>query len=308
MFAQLLLVGLLVLFATASIFTYVKINRLVLLGILAICITVTAIYSRSAAAYTVPTRVVESVFSADERAALIRDFVLDQANPLGLNAEHRSKPVSKAIARAALATKVDPNVLATFANVESTMNAKAKNGRVKGLLQFTPGTWRLMVNRHAKKHGIKRPDIYNEYHNALLGAELINDNAAWMESRLKRKTSVEEKYLASFISPHYALKMIRARGWMTAKDLVPASFAQGNKRMFYAKSGKALSVREFRRNIHNTLASKYMEITKPQDTTFTAAVCSAPTASKHEASPVHHAASGCAIDLWGDRRRSYGAI
>lgn len=308
MIAQLLLVGLILLFATASLINWVRVNPKLLYGILAIAIAgPTAIYSTSANAVNYnPVRAINSVFTPVDLNAVARDYQDRHKDPHRLKVEHRNDRVPVAIVKAAKATGVDPNMLATFANVESTMNAKAKNGRVKGLLQFTPGTWKLMTKRHAKKHGLRHPDIYNPYHNALLGAELINDNSAWLEARLKREVRVDEKYLANFISPYYALKMIRAGGWRSAKDIVPTSFAKGNPTFFY-KKGRPLSVREFRQIVRNKLSTKSMEITQPtQMASLPDRTCVQPTVAEPHASPTNHILTVCASDLWGDRRRSYG--
>lgn len=311
MIAQFTLVGLVLLFAIASLITWVRTNPKLILVVAAVAIAgSTAIYSNHATASNYnPTRAVNSVFTVVDQEAMVRDYFIKQADPHRLKVEHRERKVPKAIVKAAKATGIDPNMLATFANIESTMNAKAKNGRVKGLLQFTPGTWKLMVKRHAKKHGIKHPDIYNAYHNALFGAELINDNSAWLEAKLKRETTVEEKYMAHFISPYYVLKVIKAGGWRPAKDLMPASFVNGNRNYFYSKKGRVLTVREFRRAITNKLTTNYMEITHPERVAaISVETCAAPTAVEPHPSPKRHIVTGCASDLWGDRRRSYGVV
>ena len=308
MIAQLLLVGLVLVFAVASLINWVRAEPKVIYGILAMAITApTAIYSTQANAVTYnPVRAINSAFTP-QLDDVARNYFIRQQDPHRLKVEHRSKQVPTAIVKAALATDVDPNVLATFANIESTMDAKAKNGRVKGLLQFTPGTWKLMAKRHAKRHGIRHPDIFNPYHNALFGAELINDNSAWMEARLKRALNIDEQYMAHFISPHYALKMIRAGGWRAAKDIVPSSFVAGNTNYFYNKHGRALSVREFRQLIHQKLATKYMEITHPkQMASLPDSTCDVPTVVESHTTPSGRIATVCATDIWGDRRRSYG--
>lgn len=310
MLAQFSLVGLLMVFALASLASYVRISRLLVVAVFALATTASVIYSNHATASNYnPSRAVNSVFTVVDQEAMVRDYFIKQADPHRLKVEHRESKVPNAIVKAAKATGTDPNMLATFANIESTMNAKAKNGRVKGLLQFTPGTWKLMVKRHAKKHGIKHPDIYNAYHNALFGAELINDNSAWLEAKLKRETTVEEKYMAHFISPYYVLKVIKAGGWRPAKDLMPASFVNGNRNYFYSKKGRALTVREFRRAISDKLTTNYMEITHPERVAaISIETCAAPTVVEPHPSPKRHIVTGCASDLWGDRRRSYGVV
>lgn len=309
MIAQLTLVGLILLFAIASFASWVRTNPKLIIMIVAIAIAGTAaIYSNHATASNYnPSHALNSVFTAVDREAMVREYYNKNTGMHRLKLVHRGSRVPKAIVRAAKATGTDPNVLATFANIESTMNDKAKNGRVKGLLQFTPGTWKLMVKRHAKKHGLKHPDIYNAYHNAVLGAELINDNALWLETRLKRETSVEEKYLAHFISPNYALRIIRAGGWRSAKDLLPTSFVKGNRSYFYSKHGRALTVREFRRVIADKLTANYMEITHPTSVAaLTVKTCTDPTTVEPHSFSKRLFVTGCASDLWGDRRRLYG--
>ncbi|MGL5647262.1 MAG: transglycosylase SLT domain-containing protein [Clostridium sp.] len=215
----------------------------------------------SASSYDFPSN---RLYSAD--TAFYKDFLdinFKKQEPQRLKEEHRNNKVAKAIIKAADATGTDPNFLATIANIESTMEPKAKGRVARGLMQFTPATWRLMVKRHAKKHGIKKPDIYNPYHNALMGGELLNDNKAWLRTRLKRKVSDTEAYMAHFIAPAYVVKMLKAKGSRLAKTVVPASFVAMNKNMFY-RNGKPMTVNQFVTNIKRKIDDKYYEITHPE--------------------------------------------
>ena len=58
-------------------------------------------------------------------------------NPQGKEAPKVTARVSKAIYRAAKATKADANLLATFANIESSLDANVNR---RGLMQITPRT------------------------------------------------------------------------------------------------------------------------------------------------------------------------
>lgn len=185
-------------------------------------------------------------------------------NPLRLKDKYQDSKIHKAIAKAAKVTGNDPNFLATIANVESTMNPKASNGKVKGLMQFTPGTWRLMVKRHAKKHGIKKPNIHDPYHSAVFAGELLNDNREWLEAKLKRKVTDREVYLAYFIAPQYAVRILKSNKNRAAASLVPSSFASGGNKSFFYKNGKPLTVRQFLGLVTAKLDKRYLEITHPE--------------------------------------------
>lgn len=226
-------------------------------------------------------------------------------NPQGKEAPKITVRVSKAIYRAAIATKADANLLATFANIESSFDADVNK---RGLMQIMPSTASMLAKRHAKKHGFTRINLRDPYHSAVLAAELINDNTEWMEARLKRPVQPHEVYLGYFISPHYALKIIKAKGNKRAIDVLPASYRAGNYNMLYNKSNRAMTVREFISNVKRLLRDKRMEYQTQYYAKITIGVCVKPSVSL----PYH--SSDClniqeyGRTLWGDRRSTYGVV
>lgn len=225
-------------------------------------------------------------------------------NPQGKEAPKVTARVSKAIYRAAKATKADANLLATFANIESSLDANVNR---RGLMQITPRTASMLAKRHGKKHGFTRVNLKNPYHSAVLAGELINDNTEWMEARLKRPIRQHEIYMGYFISPYYAVKIIRAKGSKRAIDLLPRSYRAGNYNMLYHKSGRAMTVREFVSNIKRKLHDKQMGYKTQYYAKLTNGVCVKPSV------PQPYYSSQCILHeygrtLWGDRRYSYGAV
>lgn len=143
--------------------------------------------------------------------------------------------ISNAIKRASKATGTDFNYLLTTAARESNFSpqAKAKTSSAAGLFQFIENTWLQTVKEEGARYGLGKysqhifktsngryyvPDrsIRNEIlklrHNAeasaMMAGAFTQQNADFMQSRLGREPNQGELYIAHFLGPKGATKLI----------------------------------------------------------------------------------------------------
>lgn len=215
--------------------------------------------------------------------------------------DSRHQRVARHIHDAALATGVPFDYLLAQANSESRLdpNATSTRSSAMGLYQFTAGTWLEMVKKHGAEHGLgdyadaitKGTDgrwTVNDAQvkkeilemrkdsriSALMAGEYAADNGKVLESKLGRKASPHDLYLAHFLGAGGAIKVLREVGagddTATAAGILPEA-AKANPEVFHhqddgqAKSVDALyqSVRNrFRRSMANA-AEVAKDLTKP---------------------------------------------
>ena len=153
----------------------------------------------------------------------------------------------------------DPSVVAVITAIESQFVADVKNiggySTATGLCQFTVGTWSVMTKRHGEKYGITpRTKRTDPRANVLMCAEYLNENKAFLESKLARDIQPTELYMANLLGAAGALSIIKARGTALAINVRPDAAAT-NRNLFYAKIGKhsykARTVAEFKTNLRN---------------------------------------------------------
>lgn len=156
---------------------------------------------------------------------------------------------------------VNPVSMTAYASIETRMGLGMVNqtSGTEGLFQFTNRTWRAMVLKHGKKHGITlATSKFDHRANSLMAAELANDNRLYLEKRLKRKVNSSEVYMAHLLGHGAAEKILRAPNNRIAANVTPP---RGNKYFFY-DNGRAITVGEFKRNMSmyvETHASVYRE-------------------------------------------------
>jgi hypothetical protein len=176
-----------------------------------------------------------------------------------------------ALRGAADRTGTDFDYLLTTAMRESSLNpeAKASTSSATGLFQFIEQTWLGTMRQHGAEHGFaayaeaikpgkdgrltvadkalrqeilalrKDPAIA-----AIMAGELTNDARNHLEGALGRGVSAGELYVAHFLGPQAAVKMIRAGSEtpsLPAASLFPEA-AAANTRIFYTKGGEARPV------------------------------------------------------------------
>lgn len=213
--------------------------------------------------------------------------MVDSANPatqmLRPTLPASAESVLSALRGAADQTGADFDYLLNTAMRESSLNpdAKAATSSATGLFQFVEQTWLGTLQRHGADHGLgdyanaitlgkdghysvadkglrqeilalrKDPKIAS-----LMAGELTNDMRTDMEASLGRSVTPGELYVAHFLGPQAAVKMIRTaetNPGTTAAALF-ADAAQSNSTIFYAKNGQARSVA----SVLESLKAKHM--------------------------------------------------
>lgn len=177
--------------------------------------------------------------------------------------------VMAALRRAADETGADFGYLLNTAMRESSLNPKAKaaTSSATGLFQFIEQTWLGTVKRHGAEHGLSayadaiklgkdgrytvadaatRQEILALRKDAgtaaLMAGELTNQVRGDMETALGRGVSAGELYVAHFLGPQAAIKLIKAADATPsapAADMFPQA-AAANRSIFY-KGGAARS-------------------------------------------------------------------
>jgi hypothetical protein len=179
--------------------------------------------------------------------------------------------VLTALKGAADRTGTDFGYLLNTAIRESSLNpvAKAATSSATGLFQFIEQTWLGTMQRHGAEHGLAgyadqirmgkdgrftvadrstRQEILALRNDpsvaALMAGELTNDMRGQMEAALGRGVSAGELYVAHFLGPQAAVKMVKAADEtpsVTAASLFPEA-ASANRSIFYGKTGEPRAV------------------------------------------------------------------
>lgn len=164
--------------------------------------------------------------------------------------------ILKVIDKAAGMTSVDPSTLKTFAALESDFkpNAKAKTSSAKGLFQFVNGTWDEMIKKHGNKYGFNQNTSQTDpMASSLLAGEYIKTNLNDL-SKVKSDANVVDAYLAHFLGPTGAKKMLAASPEQIAAKIAPSA-ASSNYNMF-AVNGRLITVGEFYDKIRTKVVQK----------------------------------------------------
>ncbi|MEQ1754155.1 MAG: lytic transglycosylase domain-containing protein [Micropepsaceae bacterium] len=179
--------------------------------------------------------------------------------------------VLTALRGAADSTGADFDYLLNTAMRESSLNpeAKAPTSSATGLFQFVEQTWLGTMKRHGTEHGfgayadaiqVGKDGRYNVADkglrqeilalrkdpkaSSLMAGELTNDMRGDMEVALGRGVSAGELYVAHFLGPQAAVKMIKAAAatpTAAAANLF-SDAASSNSNIFFGRDGKARSV------------------------------------------------------------------
>lgn len=182
----------------------------------------------------------------------------------------RSARAQAAIADAAQRTGVDFGYLLAQARIESGLNpeARARTSSATGLFQFLDQTWLATMDRHGEQLGfgqlaqaidtsggrarITDPAMRDAIMglrtdptaSALMAGALAGDNGAELQQVLGRAPDASELYLAHFLGPDGASRLLTTLG--TAPDTPAASLlpgaARANRAIFYEQGGNPRSV------------------------------------------------------------------
>jgi hypothetical protein len=201
--------------------------------------------------------------------------MVDSANPatqmLRPTLPASAESVLTALRGAADQTGADFDYLLNTAMRESSLNpdAKASTSSATGLFQFVEQTWLGTLQRHGADHGLagyanaitlgkdghyavddkglrqeilalrKDPDTA-----ALMAGELTNDMQQSMQAALGRGVSSGELYIAHFLGPQAAVKLVNAaeESPSTAAATLFPDAAASNRPIFYRKDGTPRTV------------------------------------------------------------------
>ena len=161
---------------------------------------------------------------------------------------------------------VDPKMLASIAAIESGFNPSARPinkatgqaySSATGLFQFISNTWNSMVKKYGAKYGIAIGTPASDPRaNALMGAEFIKDNVAFLKGKLNRALTATDIYIAHFLGPAGAVKFLTADPNEIAAKILPDA-AQANPGVFQDKAtGRYLTCGEIYNNFTNKLSTR----------------------------------------------------
>lgn len=131
--------------------------------------------------------------------------------------------IGDAINSAAGATGVSAQTLAIFGQLESGLGKAVENklSSAKGPFQFIDSTWLAMLQKHGKKYGYDISSMtreeqlnlrFNNRASALMAAEYTKENAATLGVDPSDPNSVDELYLAHFLGPGGAKRVLSGQG------------------------------------------------------------------------------------------------
>ena len=191
------------------------------------------------------------------------------------------------VVEAAAVAGVDPAYLCALAEKESiwATDARARTSSAVGLYQFIESTWLGMVKSHGTAVGLRDEAAIIEMRasgpyvadrrararildmrgdariSSVLAAEMLKRDKAAIAGRLGREISASEAYLAHFLGPAAAGRMLAAvegAPRRSAAAMVPAS-ARANRTLFYERRGrrsKALGLAEFVGRLERMIAPR----------------------------------------------------
>lgn len=156
-----------------------------------------------------------------------------------------SAEIKDAILGAADTHGVDRGYMLAMGAQESSFNPKAaaETSSAKGLYQFIDSTWKEMVGKYGKEHGIGLKDRYDPKANATMAAIFAKDNGKRLEKQGHEVNSAT-LYAAHMLGGGGANALLSARKKdpnASAADALPAA-ARANRNVFYNKGGSPKSV------------------------------------------------------------------
>ncbi|HVI53300.1 MAG TPA: hypothetical protein VM661_18980 [Candidatus Sulfotelmatobacter sp.] len=171
-------------------------------------------------------------------------------------------------------------------------NSSSRASSAAGLYQFTKGTWMQLVKLHGASHGLGdladkiTKNSHGEYSvsdaaarqqildlrrdpklSAMMAGEYAKDNKAWLERTLGRPVSSTDLYMAHFLGPGGAAKVLKARDQnpqQSAAALVPQA-ARKNPTVFYDANHSAQSVAAVYDKINHAIERPMRQYAKMED-------------------------------------------
>jgi hypothetical protein len=163
--------------------------------------------------------------------------------------------VKKVVQLIAAKHNEDPNMMAAFAAQESSLNpnARASQGSATGLFQFTDITWKEVITKKGRKHGLDHTASRNDIHaSTLMAIEYMKQNKRSLSS-VKKDLNITDMYLTHFLGAEGARQFLKADPGSIGADVMPKA-ARANKAIFY-ENGRPLTMSEIYNKITNKLTN-----------------------------------------------------
>ena len=206
-------------------------------------------------------------------------------------------------------------------------NTSSRASSAAGLYQFPRGTWLQLIKQHGANHGLG--DLASKIHatahgeytvsdpaarqeildlrrdpkmSAMMAGEYAKDNKVWLERTLGRPVSSTDLYMAHFLGPGGAAKVLKARDVQpeqSAADLVPQA-ARKNPTVFYDSNHTAQSVTAVYDKIHHAIERPMQQYAKMEEQPTPGASMDEVAAVQTKASRHQHAAAAAQLAKAGD--------
>ncbi|HXP97793.1 MAG TPA: transglycosylase SLT domain-containing protein [Telmatospirillum sp.] len=206
----------------------------------------------------------------------------DDPTAIQLAAQPAARRVQPNIQAASQTTGVSFSYLMAQAGRESAFEAEAGShaSSAAGLFQFTKNTWMHLIKTHGEDHGLSdlaahiqrtgkgdyvvrdakiRQQILDLRRDpqvsAMMAGEYAKDNKAWLEKRLGRTVDSTDLYMAHFLGPGGAAKVLKAKDQnpaQVAAELLPQA-AHKNPSVFYDSNHSPRSVTAVYDRIHHAI-------------------------------------------------------
>lgn len=156
---------------------------------------------------------------------------------------------------------VNPNDMMTFAAMESSLDPNARaggNSSASGLYGFTNNTWDEQLGKTKGSGLSSNPSPFNPNDATVLASSYYKMNAKFL-SGVKKNVSLTDVYLAHFLGPSGARKLLSADPNDIAANVLPgAASAKGNRPYFY-DGNRPRTVAEFYKMVDTKLSKKAKE-------------------------------------------------
>lgn len=207
---------------------------------------------------------------------------LDDSSAIQIASKPAANRVVTNIQAASTNTGVSFSYLMAQASKESSFQSEAGShvSSAAGLFQFTKNTWLHLIKNHGAQHGLgdlaeqiqrsgrgdyvvgdaklrqqilelrRDPQI-----SALMAGEYAKDNKAWLEKTLGRPVDSTDLYMAHFLGPGGAAKVLKAKAQdpaQPAANLLPQA-AHKNPSVFYESDHTPRSVAAVYERIHHAI-------------------------------------------------------
>lgn len=206
----------------------------------------------------------------------------DDPAAVQLAAQPAARRVLPNIQAASRNTGVSFSYLMAQAGKESAFESEAGShaSSAAGLFQFTRSTWLQLVKAHGAEHGLA--DLAQQIHkngkgefsvsdpkarqqifdlrrdpqiSSLMAGEYAKDNKTRLEKALGRQVDSTDLYMAHFLGPNGAAKVLKARAADPAQpaDLLLPQAARKNPNVFYDTNHTPRSVAAVYEKIHHSI-------------------------------------------------------